>query len=806
MNWAFLRNSLASAGGTMVLASVLGSFAALAACGLRRSGRIALNAAALISFVLPPFLVTNTWMYYFGLDGKWRPFINFDIYTLPGSIVILSLLLWPIPFAFISAAVLRLERTYLEQETRLRSGSLIRYLLWPQSRAAFCAAAALVFVLALNNFTVPSLLQTKVYAAEVWLSFNTKFDYGEALKLSWPLIAGPAVLLLLLRFDQPRFSFRTSAFPSQLLRNRLGAIFPSALVLTLVLLAASLLLPGMQLLSSPRTWVEFMPAIDAGKSAAWNSFLFGIVPALLIIVLGTLLSRSRAGLISWLLFLAPGVLLGIALIWIFDRPGLAHFYHGTGIVFLAFTLRYLALGWSGARAAWHATDRSSLEVVTTSGGWRWAQFRLAEWPQGRHLLLAIGYLVYLLCLWEVETLILIVPPGRETLALRVFNMLHYGHASQVDALCVWLLLFALAPLLLLLVSFLAQRLKLRRMAGPAILAIPFLVALGLTGCGSSPAENGQTEFNIDSKLFRAVQIIGTHGTGAGQFSKPRSLALDRDDNLYVVDLTGRVQKFSPDGAYILSWQMPQIDKGKPKGMERDSDGNIVVVEPHYSRVNHFDPTGKLIAQWGVTGTNPGQLFFPRSCAVNSHGELYITEYGLAERIQRFSARGEHFIESFGIPGTQPGQLNRAEGVGFDAEDHLFVANSCNHCVEIFTAEGKHLATFGKAGSGVGEMSYPYDIRIDALGNRFVCEFGNSRVQIFDPHNQPLEILGGPGADPDQMNNPWAIAFNSRGDLYVADALNHRVQKFIRRVPFPPAQTGVHKKPDATNPARPIAAK
>jgi DNA-binding beta-propeller fold protein YncE len=104
------------------------------------------------------------------------------------------------------------------------------------------------------------------------------------------------------------------------------------------------------------------------------------------------------------------------------------------------------------------------------------------------------------------------------------------------------------------------------------------------------------------------------------------------------------------------------------------------------------------------------------------------------------------------------------------------------------------------------MSYPYDVRIDALGNRFVCEFGNSRVQIFDPHNQPLEILGGPGADPGQMNNPWAIAFNSRGDLYVADALNHRVQKFIRRVPFSPAQTGVHKKPDATKPARPIAAK
>ena len=38
------------------------------------------------------------------------------------------------------------------------------------------------------------------------------------------------------------------------------------------------------------------------------------------------------------------------------------------------------------------------------------------------------------------------------------------------------------------------------------------------------------------------------------------------DNLYVADMTGRVQKFSPDGRFLLCWQMPQTDLGKPKGM------------------------------------------------------------------------------------------------------------------------------------------------------------------------------------------------------------------------------------------------
>src|SRR5208282_3969263 len=94
-----------------------------------------------------------------------------------------------------------------------------------------------------------------------------------------------------------------------------------------------------------------------------------------------------------------------------------------------------------------------------------------------------------------------------------------------------------------------------------------------------------TEKTLDSQFFSKMEIIGSRGVGVGEFNKPRSLTVDRDDNLYVVDMTGRVQKFSPDGHYLLQWQMPQTEKGKPKGMCRDNAGNIVLVEPHYSRVN-----------------------------------------------------------------------------------------------------------------------------------------------------------------------------------------------------------------------------
>jgi DNA-binding beta-propeller fold protein YncE len=286
--------------------------------------------------------------------------------------------------------------------------------------------------------------------------------------------------------------------------------------------------------------------------------------------------------------------------------------------------------------------------------------------------------------------------------------------------------------------------------------------------------------SIKSRFFERVEVIGTRGGGLGQFNKPRSVAVDADDNLFVVDMTGRVQKFSPDGEFLDYWQMPVTELGKPKGMSQDEQGNIVVLEPHYSRVNHFTPGGQLLEQWGRHGTDHGSLAFPRAVAVTAKGDVFVSEYGITERIQLFRAHDRSLALVIGPEPPAAVTFNRPEGLGLDIDGRLYVADSCNHRILIFAPDGTPLRSHGRAGRGPGEFSYPYDVRVDSAGRQFVCEFGNSRIQIFDANDQPLEILGGAGPAPGQLNNPWAIALDSFGNLYVADSMNHRVQKFIAR--------------------------
>jgi DNA-binding beta-propeller fold protein YncE len=341
----------------------------------------------------------------------------------------------------------------------------------------------------------------------------------------------------------------------------------------------------------------------------------------------------------------------------------------------------------------------------------------------------------------------------------------------VNSLCLALLALAIAPLAL----WQAGKLIVNWKRGATALALVGALAL-LAGCSVDTS----TEKALDSKFFSKVEIIGTRGVGVGEFNKPRSLAVDREDNLYVVDMTGRVQKFSPDGKFLLLWQMPQTELGKPKGMGCDEDGDIIVIEPHYQRINIFSPAGKLVNQWGRHGTNAGQLIMPRAVAIDAQGNFFIPEYTVVDRVQEFSAKDKNLLNLIGHTGIEKGEFNRPEGLDFDAAGRLYVADSCNHRIQVFTHEGKWLRSYGRPGHGIGEMSYPYDVRVDKQGRQYVCEFENSRIQVFGANGESLEIIGRPGAAPGEFSNPYGIALDHQGNLYVADSMNHRVQKFLRR--------------------------
>jgi iron(III) transport system permease protein len=402
MSWGLLLNSLALAVPVALAAVVVGWFVALFIASSRGRVRWAALAGAIVSLALPPFLVVNTWLGLLGNVGLLKSWLLLDIYSHGGAAWVLTLMLWPLPCLMCLGPIKRLTAEMLDAEPGLCGLPLVRSLLLPMTLPAALQSGLIVFALAFNNIAVPAILQVKVFPAQFWVQFSTSYNFALAWQYGWVLAALP--------------------------------------------LGLSVLLPLGHLIFDTRTWTDISDAVRAGKQAIWNSFWYSAATATLVSALGLAAVRWTGLRLAWLLFFLPGVLLGVVLIFLLNRPGLGWLYGGPGIVLLAFGLRYFALGWEGMRLAKASLD-ADLQTLTDLAGLPWWQrWRHLFLPQAGPALAATWYVVYLLCLWDTETLVLVVPPGGETLALRVFNLLHYGHHAQVNALCLILLLLAVLPL------------------------------------------------------------------------------------------------------------------------------------------------------------------------------------------------------------------------------------------------------------------------------------------------------------------------------------------------------------------------
>lgn len=301
----------------------------------------------------------------------------------------------------------------------------------------------------------------------------------------------------------------------------------------------------------------------------------------------------------------------------------------------------------------------------------------------------------------------------------------------------------------------------------------------LAGLGAILALPGCEEDEGGVPTIGQLDLVwGRRGISDGRLQKPRAMAIDRQDRLYIVDMTARIQVFDTDGKFLHGWQTPDHKAGKPTGLSIDHEGRVLVADTHYYQLLVYSPRGEMLKQIGGTfGNRPGEFGLVTDAVQDSQGNLYISEYGEYDRIQKFAPDGQ-FLLQFGGHGSEPGQFVRPQNMAIDEADRIWVADACNHRIQVFDVAGKLLELWGENGSAPGQLCYPYDLIFDRDGNLYICEFGNHRVQKFTRDGKSLGVWGKEGRREGELFNPWAVEFDSQGRLHVLDTNNHRMQRVV----------------------------
>ena len=283
---------------------------------------------------------------------------------------------------------------------------------------------------------------------------------------------------------------------------------------------------------------------------------------------------------------------------------------------------------------------------------------------------------------------------------------------------------------------------------------------------------------VPSMGDRAPDLVwGKRGVQPGALARPRAIAIDNKDRLFLVDFTARVQTYDLDGTHLgHTWTTPDFRNGRPSGLGIDRDGNLIVCDSHYHCLRIYSHDGTELKKiGGESGTKPGQWGYVSDCVQDADGFYYVSEFGENDRITKLDADGK-FVACWGESGQKAGQFNRIRALALSPEGLLYAADACNHRVQVFKKDGTFVREFGEPGNGLGQFQYPYDLAFNADGELYVVEYGNCRVQKFDTDGQAAGTWGSPGKGPGQLAAPWALAVDRRGRVHVVDSENHRVQR------------------------------
>lgn len=256
----------------------------------------------------------------------------------------------------------------------------------------------------------------------------------------------------------------------------------------------------------------------------------------------------------------------------------------------------------------------------------------------------------------------------------------------------------------------------------------------------------------------------------GAFVKPRVIEVLKDSDIIVIDRSGRVQRFGPDGNFKSKFTLAETEKGYPTGMTVDSAGNMWIAETHAYAVGVYSPACEEIMRFGEYGQGDGQFVYVTDVAISPAGNVYVSDFGGPSRVQEFTLGGT-FVRTLGTTGDEPGAFRRPQALACLADGSLLVADAVNHRIQKFAPSGELAGVYGGAGTGEGQLRYPYDLAVGSDGTVYIAEYGNNRVQRMTSDGRFHGTWKGSGRY--ALVGPWGVALDGQC-LNVLDTGNSRI--------------------------------
>jgi iron(III) transport system permease protein len=434
---------------------------------------------AIIPNILPPLLISISWVL---LLNPSNGLINtilmrlgleqapFNIYSLPGLIFVEGLILTPLAFLIISAALKSMDPSLEESAKTLGSGEMgvVARITFPLMRPAILAAGTLNFVRAVESFDTPAIIalpaRIEVFTTKIWREALGSFPTNHNLAATYGV--GILVIALVFVYLYRRFTSQVESFstvtgkgfrPHQIDLGRwrylasgiaLGMLILLVILPILVLMLVSILpyyhVPTWNtwsnltlnnfrfVVENPRVFRAFSNSIFLALAGA--TVCMGLAALTAYITIRTKIAAR--GLLEGLVFIPwafPGTALALGLLWAYvDFP--IPIYGTIWIIMIAYVTRFLPYGLRAVTSTIIQIHKELEEASTVCGAGFFATFRRILVPMMRPGIMAGWIILATIFMREFSATLFLYSPGTEALGPLLYFLYLDGMRGRVAAI------------------------------------------------------------------------------------------------------------------------------------------------------------------------------------------------------------------------------------------------------------------------------------------------------------------------------------------------------------------------------------
>jgi sugar lactone lactonase YvrE len=228
------------------------------------------------------------------------------------------------------------------------------------------------------------------------------------------------------------------------------------------------------------------------------------------------------------------------------------------------------------------------------------------------------------------------------------------------------------------------------------------------------------------------------------FESPMGVAACPEGIAVTDSVTGRV--------VVLDRRLQPIET-IAEGLERPTGvvcaaGRVLVVETGRHRVLSFrrspgsedglETVWEIENEWGTRGEDNGEFNFPAAIATDRLS-VWVGDT-LNFRVQQFEVGTGRIVTVFGHLGDSPGEMPRIKGLAVDSVGQLWISDAHLDQISIFGPDGRFLMFLGGTGSEAGEFVFPAGIAAHSDGRVAIVDSLNRRIQVF----RVVSPVAGPG--------------------------------------------------------------